>query len=396
MYALVRIALQPPVAIGSATVSHTENFIRNRSGSYCNTRATAGTQPVDIRRSGVFLMPQTSQIPQPEVAAELVDIPGTALRVSRVALGTWAMGGWMWGGTDERESVATIRVALDQGINLIDTAPVYGFGVSEETVGRAVAAAGLRARAVIATKVGLEWRDGKVYRNASRDRIMQEIDQSLRRLRTDYIDIYQVHWPDPLVPIEETAEAMRMLRDQGKIRAIGASNFSVAQMERFRQVAPLHVLQPPYNLFERAIESDILPYCRANNIATLGYGALCRGLLSGRMRADTTFEGDDLRRLDPKFQPPRYAQYLTAVGQLDQFARDRFLRPVIHLAVRWMLDQGISVALWGARRPDQLQATLGVAGWSLDEASRAKIEGILNDTIKDPIGPEFMAPLQRS
>jgi aryl-alcohol dehydrogenase-like predicted oxidoreductase len=244
--------------------------------------------------------------------------------------------------------------------------------------------------------VGLEWRDGKVYRNATRDRIMQEIDQSLRRLRTDYIDIYQVHWPDPLVPIEETAEAMRALYDQGKIRAIGASNFSVAQMERFRQVAPLHVLQSPYNLFERAIESNVLPYCRANNIATLGYGALCRGLLSGRMRADTTFEGDDLRRLDPKFQPPRFAQYLEAVRQLDQFAQDRFLRPVIHLAVRWMLDQGISVALWGARRPDQLRATLGVAGWSLDSAGRAKIDDILNETITDPVGPEFMAPLQRS
>ena len=339
---------------------------------------------------------QANRMERQEVAAESVDIPGTALRVSRVALGTWAMGGWMWGGTDERDSVATIRAALDQGINLIDTAPVYGFGVSEEIVGKAVAAKDLRSRAVIATKVGLEWRDGKAYRNATRGRIMQEIDQSLRRLRTDYIDIYQVHWPDPLVPIEETAEAMRVLHDQGKIRAIGASNFSIAQMERFRRVAPLHVLQPPYNLFERAIESDILPYCRANNIATLGYGALCRGLLSGRMRAETAFEGDDLRGIDPKFQPPRFAQYLEAVRQLDQFAQDRFLRRVIHLAVRWILDQGVSVALWGARRPDQLRATLGVAGWSLDEESRAKIDSILNDTIKDPIGPEFMAPLQRS
>jgi len=331
-----------------------------------------------------------------EVEPESVDIPGTQLRVSRVALGTWAMGGWMWGGTDERESVATIRAALAQGINLIDTAPVYGFGVSEEIVGRAVGSAGLRSHAVIATKVGLEWRDGKVYRNATRDRIMREIDASLRRLRTDHIDIYQVHWPDPLVPIEETAEAMRALYDQGKIRAIGVSNFSVAQMERFRGVAPLHVLQPPYNLFERAIEAEILPYCRANNIATLGYGALCRGLLSGRMRADTVFEGDDLRRLDPKFQPPRYAQYLTAVEQLDQLARDFYHRRVIHLAVRWMLDQGISVALWGSRHPDQLRATRGVAGWSLDEASRAKIDSILNDTITDPVGPEFMAPPQRS
>jgi aryl-alcohol dehydrogenase-like predicted oxidoreductase len=341
-------------------------------------------------------MAQAIQTERQEAATEFVDIPGTALLVSRVALGTWAMGGWMWGGTDERESVATIRAALDQGINLIDTAPAYGFGVSEETVGRAVASAGLRSRAVIATKVGLEWRDGKIYRNATRERIMQEVEQSLRRLRTDYIDIYQVHWPDPLVPIEETAEAMLTLHDQGKIRAIGVSNFSVAQMERFRRIAPLHVLQPPYNLFERAIESDILPYCRANNIATFGYGALCRGLLSGRMRPETTFDGDDLRRVDPKFQPPRFAQYLNAVRQLDRLAQDRYLRRVIHLAVRWMLDQGISVALWGGRRPDQLRATLGVSGWSIDAAGRAKIDRILSETITDPIGPEFMAPLQRS
>jgi len=341
-------------------------------------------------------MRQLVQTQMHEVETESVDIPGTQLRVSRVGLGTWAMGGWMWGGTDERESVATIRAALEQGINLIDTAPVYGFGVSEEIVGRAVGAAGLRSRAVIATKVGLEWRDGKVYRNATRDRIMREIDESLRRLRTDHIDIYQVHWPDPLVPIEETAEAMRTLHDQGKIRAIGVSNFSVEQMERFRKVAPLHVLQPPYNLFERAIEAEILPYCRASNIATLGYGALCRGLLSGRMRADTTFEGDDLRRLDPKFQPPRYAQYLTAVGQLDQLAQDFYQRRVIQLAVRWMLDQGISVALWGGRRPEQLQAALGVPGWTLGAATLARIDRILNDTITDPIGPEFMAPLERA
>jgi len=341
-------------------------------------------------------MRQSVQSAMHEVQTESFDIPGTQLRVSRVALGTWAMGGWMWGGTDKREAVATIRAALDQGINLIDTAPVYGFGVSEEIVGQAVAAAGLRARAVIATKVGLEWRAGKVYRNATRGRIMREIDESLRRLRTDYIDIYQVHWPDPLVPIEETAEAMRTLHDQGKIRAIGVSNFSVEQMERFRKVAPLHVLQPPYNLFERAIEGEILPYCRASNIATLGYGALCRGLLSGRMRADTTFEGDDLRRLDPKFQPPRYAQYLTAVGQLDQLAQDFYQRRVIQLAVRWMLDQGISVALWGARHPDQLQAAHGVAGWSLGAATRARIDRILSEAITDPVGPEFMAPLQRA
>src|SRR5208283_1326574 len=251
-----------------------------------------------------------------DIETEYLDIPQTQLKVSRVALGTWAMGGWMWGGTDQRESVATIQAALHQGINLIDTAPAYGFGTSEEIVGTALE--GRRSQAVIATKVGIEWRDGKVYRNATRARIMQEIDDSLRRLRTDYIDIYQVHWPDPRVPIEETAEAMRALYEQGKIRAIGVSNFSVVQASRFRNVAPVHVMEPPYNLFERAIESQILPYCRANEIATFGYGALCRGLLSGRMRADTTFDGNDLRRIDPKFQAPRFAQYLEAVRQLDE------------------------------------------------------------------------------
>jgi aryl-alcohol dehydrogenase-like predicted oxidoreductase len=334
-------------------------------------------------------------LPPRDFDNDSVTIPApTAFRASRVALGTWAMGGWMWGGTDEGQSVDTIKAALDQGINLIDTAPVYGFGVSEQIVGKALV--GRRASAVIATKVGLEWRDGKVYRNATRSRIMQEINDSLRRLRTDYIDIYQVHWPDPLVPIEETAGAMRELHQQGKIRAIGVSNFSVAQLRAFRAVAPVHVLQSPYNLFERGIEEQILPYCVANGIATLGYGALCRGLLSGRMRPDSVFEGDDLRRVDPKFQAPRYAQYLNAVERLDQLAQRHYRRRVIQLAVRWMLDQGVSVALWGGRRPEQLQPALGVAGWSLDEPARAQIDYILKSAIRDPIGPEFMAPPTRS
>jgi aryl-alcohol dehydrogenase-like predicted oxidoreductase len=339
-------------------------------------------------------MSSSTQVRMPAIEPEYINIPKTQLKVSRVALGTWAMGGWMWGGTDERESVATIHAALDQGINLIDTAPVYGFGVSEEIVGAALE--DRRSRAIIATKTGLEWRDGKVYRNATRPRILKEVDDSLRRLRTDYIDIYQVHWPDPLVPVEETAEAMRSLYEQGKIRAIGVSNFSVEQMTRFRQVAPLHVLQPPYNLFERAIERDVLPYCRATDVATLGYGALCRGLLSGRIRPDTSFDGDDLRRVDPKFQPPRLAQYLEAVNELDEFAQRRFHRRVIQLAVRWMLDQGISVALWGGRRPDQLEAAQGVAGWSLSNLERELIERIVNKTVTDPVGPEFMAPPQRA
>ena len=325
---------------------------------------------------------------------EFEDIPGTALQVSRLAIGTWAIGGWMWGGTDEAESVSTIQAALDHGINVIDTAPVYGFGRSEEIVGKAIAKR-QRSRVIISTKVGLEWRNGKVFRNASRERIMQEIDDSLRRLGTDHIDVYQVHWPDPRVPAEETAETMLTLFNEGKIRAIGVSNFSVAEMDRFRRAAPIHVLQPPYNLFERQIEADILPYCHKNKIATFGYGALCRGLLSGRMRSDRVFHGDDLRRVDPKFQQPRFDQYLAAVQRLDRLAQERFGKRAIHLAVRWILDQGVTTALWGARHPGQLQPLDEVFGWSVDASAKSEIEQILGELIKNPVGPEFMAPPAR-
>src|SRR5713101_8351913 len=160
---------------------------------------------------------------------ETIAIPGTNLNPTRIALGTWAIGGWLWGGSDQAESIRTIRSAVDRGINLIDTAPVYGFGRSEEIVGEALAEIG-RHKVLIATKVGLDWREGQPFRNASKVRIHREIEDSLRRLRTDVIDIYQVHWPDPNTPVEETADAMATLFEQGKIRAIGVSNFSPAQM----------------------------------------------------------------------------------------------------------------------------------------------------------------------
>jgi aryl-alcohol dehydrogenase-like predicted oxidoreductase len=331
-----------------------------------------------------------------EFDSSFAKVAGTSLTISRIGLGTWAIGGWMWGGTDEDESVKTIHAAVERGINLIDTAPAYGFGRSEEIVGRALAQGQLRSRVVIATKTGLEWKDGKVFRNASRERILREVDDSLRRLQTDYIDIYQVHWPDPLVPIEETAKAMQSLLEQGKIRAIGVSNFSVQQIAHFRQVAQLHVVQPPYNLFERDIESELLPYCRESGLATLTYRALCRGLLSGRLQEDAHFERDDLRLSDPKFQPTRYAQYLAAVRRLDQFAQQRYGKRVIHLAVRWLLNQGATAALWGARHPGQLQPIDEVFGWSLDTAAKAEIDLILRDSITDPVGPELMAPPSRS
>src|SRR5438128_1946199 len=323
-------------------------------------------------------------------------IEGTGLVSSRVALGTWSIGGWMWGGSDEGEAIKTIRTALDLGITLIDTAPAYGFGRSEEIVGRAIAEHGEREHVLIATKAGLEWRAGQVYRNASPERIRAEVKESLRRLRTDYIDIYQVHWPDPLVAVGESAAALRELFEQGTIRAIGVSNFSPEQMEIFRAVAPLHVVQPPYNLFERQIENDVLPYAEQHGLTVLAYGALCRGLLSGRMRPDTRFTGDDLRGTDPKFQPRRYRQYLDAVAALDRLARERYGKNVLALAVRWILDQGPTIALWGARSPDQLAPVEDALGWHLDDRTCVLTDRILAETISDPVGPEFMAPPPRA
>lgn len=324
---------------------------------------------------------------------ETLSIEGIATPISRIGLGTWAIGGWMWGGADDERSVTTIRTALERGINLIDTAPVYGFGHSEEVVGKALE--GVRDQAVIATKVALDWSDGGPRRNSTPARIRQEIEDSLRRLRTDRIDLYQVHWPDPLVPIEETAAELEKLRQEGKILAIGVSNYSTDQMDAFRKAAPLASVQPPYNLFERAIETDVLPYARDNGLAVLGYGALCRGLLSGRMDSSTTFDGDDLRKSDPKFKAPRFAQYLAAVEALKNLARERHGKSVLALAIRWVLDQGPTIALWGARRPDQLDGIDEAFGWTLSPQDLQDIDRLLAEHITDPVGPEFMAPPTR-
>jgi aryl-alcohol dehydrogenase-like predicted oxidoreductase len=328
---------------------------------------------------------------------EFTKIAGTGLTVPRIGLGTWAIGGWMWGGADEGESIKTIHAAIEREITLIDTAPVYGFGRSEEIVGRALARDGLRNRVVLATKTGLDWNDGQPFRNASRKRIFAELENSLRRLRTDYIDIYQVHWPDPFTPIEECAEAMLALYRQGKIRAIGVSNFSRKQMHDFRAITRIHTVQPPYNLFEREAEEEVLPYCFWHGISTLVYGPICRGLLSGRMKPDTRFAGDDQRNTDPKFQPPRYGQYVRAVDALDRFARENFGKRVMHLALRWVLDQpGVTSALMGARHPSQLDPLDEVMGWALGSDAMEEIDRIVKSNVMDPVGPEYMAPPARS
>ena len=327
---------------------------------------------------------------------EKIKISNTSMEASRIGLGTWAIGGWMWGGTDEEQSIKTIHSALDTGINLIDTAPVYGFGRSEEIVGKAVEQYGRREDVLLATKVGMDWKEDAVFRNASKARIHQEVEDSLRRLRTDYIDVYQVHWPDPMTPIHQTAEALSYLYKQGKIRAIGVSNFSPEQMDIFREAAPIHTLQPPYNLFERDIESKTLPYVQDHNVTTISYGSLCRGLLSGKMSTNREFEGDDLRNNDPKFQQPRFKQYLNAVQELEQLAENRFGKSVLQLAIRWVLDQpGSGIALMGGRRPDQLNPVDDVDSFEIDEKTMHDIDEILLKHVNDPVGPEFMAPPDR-
>jgi aryl-alcohol dehydrogenase-like predicted oxidoreductase len=331
-------------------------------------------------------------------------------KVSRIGLGTWAIGGSEWGAVSDADGIATCRGALDRGINLIDTAPIYGHGRAEELVGKAIRAHGRRDAFFIATKAGLSWSSGGVFSDSTEPRLRQELEDSLRRLGTDYIDLYQIHWPDTLIPVSETAALMAEFQREGKVRAVGVSNFSVAQMRAFRSVVPLASNQPPYNLFERQIEGcapcecsahredsedgvSVLDFCRQNQIAVLTYSSLCRSLLAGRVHRGMHFETSDIRSVDPKFQEPRFSQYMTAVERLAALAGERFGKSVLELAARWVLDRpGISVALWGAKRPEQLDAVAGVMGWTLDTTAFAEIDRIVAESVTDPVGPEYLTP----
>lgn len=316
--------------------------------------------------------------------------------MSRVGLGTWAIGGTEWGAVPEDQAIATILGAVQRGINLIDTAPIYGRGRAEELIGRAMQKDGRREAFFIATKAGLEWNEKGVFANSSPTRLRRELEDSLRRLGTTYIDLYQVHWPDTVEPIDDTAAVLLDFVREGKVRTLGVSNFNVAQMEEFSDIAPLASNQPPYNIFEREIDTEILPWCSANHVAVLTYSSLCRSLLGGRVHRGMKFEDGDIRSVDPKFQEPRFSQYMTAVERLTEFARDRFSKSIIELAARWVLDRpGVSVALWGAKRPDQLDAVDGVMGWKLDADAMREIDRIVAESVRDPIGPEYLTPLVR-
>jgi len=315
------------------------------------------------------------------------------VEVSRIGLGTWGMGGMEWGAVTDEAAIAACLGAIERGINLIDTAPIYGHGRSEEIVGKAMRAHGRRDAFFIATKAGLEWNADGVFANSTATRLRAELEASLRRLGTETIDLYQVHWPDTRTPIAEVAALLAGFQREGKVRALGVSNFSVAQMQEFRAVAPLASNQPPYNLFERQIDETVLPWCEANGVAVLTWSSLCRSLLGGRVRRGTTFDAKDIRSFDPKFQEPRFSEYMTAVERLDVFARERYGKSILQLAVRWALDRpGISVALWGAKRPDQLDAAAGVMGWKLDAATMAEIDRIVAESVTDPVGPEYLTP----
>jgi aryl-alcohol dehydrogenase-like predicted oxidoreductase len=318
------------------------------------------------------------------------------VEVSRIGLGTWAIGGLEWGAIPDEVAIATCLNAIERGINLIDTAPIYGHGHSEEIIGKAMRAHGRREAFFIATKAGLDWNPFGVFSNSTESRIRRELEDSLRRLGTEYIDLYQIHWPDTLIPVAEVAAQLAEFQRQGKVRALGVSNFSVAQMEEFRSVAPLASNQPPYNLFEREIDREILPWCAANGVAVLTWSTLCRSLLAGRVTRGMSFDTTDIRSVDPKFREPRFSQYISAVERLATFARERYGKTVLELAARWVLDRpGISVALWGAKRPEQLDATAGVLGWKLDASALAEIDRIVAESVTDPVGPDYLAPKVR-
>lgn len=322
---------------------------------------------------------------------ETIKIRSLNIVASKIGLGTWPICGWMWGGADENESIKTIHTALEKGINIIDTAPIYGFGASEKIVGKALKGYD-REKVILATKTGIRWDENGIYRDSSAVEISDKLNDSLKRLQTDYIDIYQIHWPDPKTPWEETAEAMLRLFKQGKIRAIGVSNFSVSQIEEFGKIAPIQTSQPPCNLFEQEALKTVIPYTEKIGIVSLCYCSLCRGLLSGEMRVNKKFKGDDLRNIDPKYKKPVFLQYLMAAAELNKFARQNYGKSLLALAIRWVLDQGHTIALWGARHPEQLKKVEEIMGWSLDNAAMKKINEIVNRHIVHPIGTEFLAP----
>ncbi len=319
----------------------------------------------------------------------------TDLRVSKISYGTWQFGG-DWGRVERSQwetGKATVQKALELGINFFDTAQAYGFGMAERMLGEALQPylKGLREDIVLSTKGGLRMEGDKLLRDASAFWIRQGVEQSLRNLGVDYIDLYQIHWPDPNTPFEETASTLDQLIHEGKIRYVGVSNYNVEQMRAFEKTRKLDALQPPYSLFRRDIEQDILPYTQEQGIGVLVYGPLAHGLLAGTFTSQTSFAADDWRNKSEIFHGKIFQRNLAVVEQLKHLAEQEGMT-VAQLAIAWVLAQpGIDVAIVGARNPEQLEQTARAGEIHLTQATLREIERIMREAV--PIGgpaPEGM------
>jgi len=308
------------------------------------------------------------------------------LQITRIGVGAWAMGGggwtWSWGPQDDEESIAAIKQALDLGINWIDTAAVYGLGHSEEVVARALK--GRSNRPYIFTKCERVWDErGKIGGSLKAESIRRECEASLRRLQMDVIDLYQIHWPEPDADIEEGWTEMARLREEGKVRFIGVSNFTVQQMKRAMKIAPITSLQPPYSLVAREVEEDILPFCMRNNIGVIVYSPMYSGLLAGAMTRQriANFAPDDWRRRDQNFQEPNLSRNLRLVEVLREVGK-RHGRTPGEVAIAWTLhNQAVTGAIVGVRSPEQVRGIIGAPQFRLNDKEVMEIEDALEQEV---------------
>jgi len=295
------------------------------------------------------------------------------LKVSVVGLGTWAIGGDFFGDTDDEKSIGAIQAGIDNGINLIDTAPAYGDGHSEEVVGKAIK--GHRDDVVIATKVGILRDEGKFINNLKPESVQQEIDDSLRRLDVDVIDLYQIHWPDPNTPLEDTLDTLSKIQEAGKFKYLGVSNFKPKLMDQVRERMDLVSLQPHYSLLRRNIEGNVLPYCRENNIGVLSYGTLAGGILTGKFKEIPDLaEGDYRDTFYDYFKEPTWSKIQKLLDVLRDIAEKRGV-PVPQVAINWARQQkGITTALVGAKTTDQARSNAGAGNWDLSDEELNRIK----------------------
>ncbi|MBV9083806.1 MAG: aldo/keto reductase [Acidobacteriaceae bacterium] len=313
---------------------------------------------------------------------DLRKLGNSDLEISALGVGAWAMGGsgweFAWGEQDDKDSIAAIRAALDSGINWIDTAAVYGLGHSEEVVAKALE--GVSKKPYVFTKCERRWgADRKIFASLKAESIRQECEESLRRLRIDVIDLYQVHWPQPDEDIEEGWTEMARLQQQGKVRWIGVSNFSVAQMERALKIAPITSLQPPYSLLVRDAEKDILPFARAHNIGVIVYSPMRSGLLTGKVTREWALNlpADDWRRRNPDFQEPKLSRNLELVELLRNIGA-RHGRTPGEVAIAWTVhNPAVTGAIVGLRRPDQVNGVIGALSFRITDEEAREIENFL-------------------